>query len=182
MDFLQSVLGDDYNSFAEKINAYNTANPDKAVKIGNLAGGAYVDVEKYNKLQTKASDLTARLEEAQKAGGASAQLQADLAKAQKELAEANGKLTDYERRAVVQSAKVSPEFVDYVAYEASKLVDDKTDFKAALTKFMEANPKYKASTHGVKVGTSPVTKKTSDGAASLNQAMNDAIRSQLRPN
>lgn len=178
MEFLQSVLGDDYAAFAERINAYNTANPDKAVKLGNLAGGAYVDVEKYNKVQHKNEELAASLEAAQKDGGANAQLRAELDKTQKELGIANGKVMGYERKAIASESKVAPEFLDYVVFEASKLVDEKTDFKTALGKFLDTNPKYK-STNVVKMRTSPVAKHTSDGKDDMNNIMNESIRSQF---
>ncbi len=47
MGFLKVILGDMYESFAEKISSYNAANPDKAVKLANLSTGEYVSKEKH---------------------------------------------------------------------------------------------------------------------------------------
>ncbi len=51
MEFLKEILGDMYDSFAERISSYNTANPDKAVKLANLSAGEYVSKEKHTALE-----------------------------------------------------------------------------------------------------------------------------------
>lgn len=50
----------------------------------------------------------------------------------------------YKNRAAVSAAGVVSTFTDFVAYEAAKLVNDDMDFSAALTKYLEKNPQYKA--------------------------------------
>lgn len=63
-------------------------------------------------------------------------------KAERERDEALNKLTAYERKEMMAEAKVNPDFYDYVAFRVGKSVDEKTDFKKALTAFAKENPKY----------------------------------------
>lgn len=49
MEFLKEILGEElYASFSEKVTSYNTANPDKTVKIADLSSGAYVSKQKHD--------------------------------------------------------------------------------------------------------------------------------------
>ncbi|MBO5733623.1 MAG: phage scaffolding protein [Clostridia bacterium] len=49
MEFLKAILGEElYATFSEKIKSHNDTNPDKAVKIADLASGAYVSKQKYD--------------------------------------------------------------------------------------------------------------------------------------
>lgn len=47
MEFLKEVLGDLYESAAERIENYKTGNPDKPLDIVNLADGKYISKEDY---------------------------------------------------------------------------------------------------------------------------------------
>lgn len=49
MDFLKDALGEDFESFKEKIEKYNAEN-ESQLKIANLSEGGYVSREKYDAL------------------------------------------------------------------------------------------------------------------------------------
>jgi hypothetical protein len=175
MDFLKEVLGEEvFSNVSEIVNKYNTTNPDKAIKIANLSTGKYVDVEKFNSMKSKYDEANTKLEQAVKNGNVSEQLKADYEKVKADLLEANNKLTTQERKSVV-SKEVNPEYIDFVVYEVTKLMDDKTDFKQALDKYLESNPKYKVNNNRIVVSTQP--KQSSNGSkVNSNEFMNDAIR------
>lgn len=61
MDFLKEVFGNEaltYDQLAEKLKG------STAIKLGNLAGGAYVGMDKYKALETKAEGLEKQLGDA----------------------------------------------------------------------------------------------------------------------
>lgn len=70
MEFLREVLGEKFDEFAGRINDYNSNNPDKSIKLANLAGGGYVDKDKYASLKTRyekeAEKLKAEVENVKK--------------------------------------------------------------------------------------------------------------------
>lgn len=49
MDFLKEALGEDFDSFKEKIEKYNEEN-ESQLKLANLSEGGYVSREKYDAL------------------------------------------------------------------------------------------------------------------------------------
>lgn len=49
MDFLKDALGEDFDSFKEKIEKYNEQNENQ-LKLANLSEGGYVSREKYDAL------------------------------------------------------------------------------------------------------------------------------------
>lgn len=57
MEFLKQILDADYDLFAEKIEAYNTANPENAVQIADISGGKFVEKSVHD-------DVLAQLEKA----------------------------------------------------------------------------------------------------------------------
>ena len=61
MEFLKQILGDDYDLFAEKINAYNQANPDSAVLIADLSSGGYVEKSVHDALASEFSEKTGQI-------------------------------------------------------------------------------------------------------------------------
>ena len=44
MDFLKPVLGDDFEAFKERLDAYNLENPENTVVIADISGGDYIPV------------------------------------------------------------------------------------------------------------------------------------------
>lgn len=69
---------------------------------------------------------------------------AALLAAQEQANEYKAKLDALERREAVRAAGVSPDYVDFVAFEAGKSVDDVTDFGAALKKYIGENAQFTA--------------------------------------
>ena len=57
MDFLKSVLGDDYSRFSEKIKSYNDAHPERRIKLCDLSEGNYVSKAKYRDLEAQTERL-----------------------------------------------------------------------------------------------------------------------------
>lgn len=85
MDFLKDVLGDGYADFESKVNAYNEANKDKAIKLANLTGGGYVSKDKFATIETEAngyktqlSELNTQIETLKKTSGTSEELKAQF--------------------------------------------------------------------------------------------------------
>jgi len=75
MEFLKEILGDLYEPFVTKINAYNgdEANAEKQIKLANLATGEYVGKGKYDGVtatlsakQTELDTANALIEELKK--------------------------------------------------------------------------------------------------------------------
>lgn len=66
MEFLKTVLGDQYVTFEAAVKAYNEdpANKDNQVKLGNLATGDYVSKDKYTALETANTGLQEQLKTA----------------------------------------------------------------------------------------------------------------------
>lgn len=48
MDFLKDVLGEEFDSFVEKLENFNRENPDRAVKICNLSEGKFVSKARFS--------------------------------------------------------------------------------------------------------------------------------------
>lgn len=64
MDFLKTVLGDElFQTVSQKVNDFNSANPDNAVKIANLSSGEYVSSNKHKELETEANGYKTQLEQ-----------------------------------------------------------------------------------------------------------------------
>lgn len=63
MDFLKEALNEKFTEFAGLINDYNSQNPEKAIKLANLADGGYVDKDKFSSLKTKYEKELSRLKE-----------------------------------------------------------------------------------------------------------------------
>lgn len=56
--------------------------------------------------------------------------------------DARRELEQYKNDAFLEKKGVSKQYRGYVSFEASKLIDDKTDFQQAVEKFLENNPTY----------------------------------------
>ncbi len=56
--------------------------------------------------------------------------------------DARRELEQYKNDAFLASKGVGEQYRGYVAFEVSKLVDDKTDFQKAAEKFLDSNPFY----------------------------------------
>jgi len=61
----------------------------------------------------------------------------------RKLAETEAKLERLQNRDTVIKSGVQPSYADFVAYETAKLIDDETDFEAALQTYLDANAQFK---------------------------------------
>ena len=61
MEFLREVLSEKFDEFSQLVADFNEKNPEKSIKLANLAGGGYVDKDKYQSLKTKLEKETERL-------------------------------------------------------------------------------------------------------------------------
>ncbi len=62
MDFLKDILGEElFENVSSKVNAFNSDNPDKAVKIANLATGLYVDKNKFDSVAAERDGLKTQI-------------------------------------------------------------------------------------------------------------------------
>jgi len=103
--------------------------------------------------------------------------QPDASAIEKERDQYKAQLEERDNRDYLRDKSVKAEDLDYVMFKASKLVDDKTDFKKAADKFLKENPRYAGG--GYKVSTS--TSSGSEGSGeSKNASINDAIRNAAR--
>ncbi len=86
-----------------------------------------------------------------------------------------GKRTSIENCIKVKEAKIDDKFKDFVISEVSKLVDEKTDFDAALKGFVEKNPQYKVPEKTRKVNSSFSMVGNSQSESSKNDVFNNAL-------
>ena len=73
---------------------------------------------------------------------------------------------------------VCPKYTDFVLFEVSKKVDDKTDFKTALKAFLKDNPHYAGGGYRVNTQTKQNGAAGSGGTAGNNT--NDFVNSLIR--
>ena len=73
----------------------------------------------------------------------------DVAAIEKERDGWKEKYEKLEQDAYLKEKGVRAEEADYVLYRAGQLVDDKTDFKKAVDKFLKENPRYVGSAYRV---------------------------------
>ena len=64
MLFLKEVLGEKYEEFKGIIDAYNSENKDKQVKLANLSTGEYVSKAKYDALESEKNNVDTQLKTA----------------------------------------------------------------------------------------------------------------------
>lgn len=62
--------------------------------------------------------------------------------AERERDEARQELEQYKQKDKIKKANVEDRYVDFVMFEVSKKVDDKTTFDKALEKYLKENPQY----------------------------------------
>ena len=67
MLFLKEVLGEKYEEFKGIIDAYNSENKDKQVKLANLSTGEYVSKAKYDALESEKNNVDTQLKTANEA-------------------------------------------------------------------------------------------------------------------
>lgn len=87
------------------------------------------------------------------------------------------KVEHYENRELLTKKNVSAEFMDFVQFEASKLVTDKKTFEQAVDQYLKDNPKY--TTTGMRVDTG-VSGGSGESETNANSEINNMIRGALR--
>lgn len=103
--------------------------------------------------------------------------QPDASAIEKERDQYKAQLEERDNRDYLRDKNVKADDLDYVAFKAKQLMDDKTDFKKAADKFLKENPRFAGT--GYKVSTS--SSSTENGSSdSKNASINDAIRNAAR--
>lgn len=103
--------------------------------------------------------------------------QPDVDKLTKERDDALRKLQERDNMELLRSKGVPQEFLEFVAYKISALVDDKTTFEKAAEKWLKENPKYTG--NGYRVASSSAPGSTQE-TGSANSSINDRIRAAAR--
>jgi len=134
-------------------------------KLADLATGEYVSKGKYDDAMKaaakKQAELAAKVEEltqaAEEPKSQVEKLAAEIEALKKSHEDATQRATRLEREKAV-SAKVSdPKLAKLALIEAEALMDDDTDFEAALAKLIESDPDYTAERETEEPGTRFVT-------------------------
>ena len=63
MLFLKEILGEKYEEFKGIIDAYNSENKDKQVKLANLSTGEYVSKAKYDALESEKNNVDTKAQD-----------------------------------------------------------------------------------------------------------------------
>lgn len=91
---------------------------------------------------------------------------------EKERDDARKELEAYRQKDILKESGVDAKYADFVHFEVSKKVDDKTDFKAALKTFLKDNPQYAGG--GYRVNVQAKTGASQAGSAGGNTQVPDA--------
>ena len=102
----------------------------------------------------------------------------DVAAIEKERDDAKKELESYKQKDILKENGVDAKYTDFVLFEVSKKVDDKTDFKTALKAFLKDNPHYAGSGSRVNTQTKQNVAAGSGGTAGNNT--NDFVNSLIR--
>ena len=100
----------------------------------------------------------------------------DVAAIEKERDEARKELESYKQKELLKESGVDAKYTDFVLFEVSKKVDDKTDFKTALKAFLKDNPQYAGG--GYRVNVQPKSGAPSAGPTGTNT--NDYVNAMIR--
>ena len=95
---------------------------------------------------------------------------------EKERDEARKELEAYKQKELLKESGVDTKYIDFVLFEVSKKVDDKTDFKTALKAFLKDNPQYAGG--GYRVNVQPKSGAPSAGPTGNNT--NDYVNAMIR--
>lgn len=87
--------------------------------------------------------------------------------------EARRELEQYKNNAFLKANGVRDQDMDYVAFKASQMMDDKTDFKQAAEKFLKENPRYAGQGYRV------VSTGKPDGGSGTGSACDQGIRKAM---
>ncbi|MGN0276763.1 MAG: hypothetical protein ACI4CZ_06165 [Hominisplanchenecus sp.] len=100
----------------------------------------------------------------------------NVSQIEKERDEARKELEAYKQKELLKESGVDTKYTDFVLFEVSKKVDDKTDFKTALKAFLKDNPQYAGG--GYRVNVQPKSGAPSAGQTGTNT--NDYVNAMIR--
>lgn len=103
--------------------------------------------------------------------------QPDASAIEKERDQYKAQLEERDNKDYLRDKNVKAEDLDYVMFKAKQLIDEKTDFKKAVDKFLKENPRYAGSSYRVSTSTPSGAEGSSQ---SSNASINDAIRNAAR--
>ena len=166
MEELKSVFGEEaltYESFTQKVT-------DAGLKLGNLGSGNYVAKGKFDKLQTEFNQYKLDNDVSK---------YADYDSIKQELADLKAQQVESAQLGEVSKAGVDEKFAKFVMSEVRAMVDDKKDFATCLKEYLDANEQYKVaqSKSFFTKGNTSLNLQGKDGAKSVNQKMNEFLRS-----
>jgi len=99
---------------------------------------------------------------------------------EKERDDAKKELEAYRQKDILKESGVEARYEDYVLFEVSKKVDDKTDFKAALKAFLKDNPQYAGGGYRVNVQAKTGASQAGSAGNNTNDFVNSLIRKAAR--
>lgn len=179
IDFLKEIVGDDlFGQVSSKVTEYNSKNADKPLNAVNLTAGGYVASGKYVDLEKKYNILNTDHTKLKEGKTLDAQLADNYAALQKNYDTLSAEHTQTKRVQSVLGKKVNPQYAEFVAYEAGKLVSDTVDFDKALDGYLVKNPAYKGVSNQQpqqKVSTSPKFGGGTNTESNANAAMNNML-------
>lgn len=100
--------------------------------------------------------------------------QPNVVELEKQLNEANAKVTEMENTDYLRGMGVKSDDLDYVLFKVSKQVNEKTDFKKTDDTFLKENPRFTG--QGCKV----VSTGKTDGGSGTGQTTHDSINASIR--
>lgn len=154
----------------EQIEEFATARAERATKAA---------LKDYFSKQGMSEEEVSSAIEAYKAKKKAAA--PDVDKITRERDEARAEIARMKNTAMIRDEGVKPAFVDYVNFEVSKKVDDKTAYKDALKAFLKDHPEYTGETekpktgYRVKTGAGTTTKGDGGKNADINSALRKAF-------
>lgn len=104
----------------------------------------------------------------------------DISAIEKERDDAKKELEAYRQKDLLKENGVDEKYMDYVLFEVSKKVDDKTDFKAALKTFLKDNPQYIGGGYRINVPPKPGAPAAGSAGTNTNDFVNAMIRKAAR--
>lgn len=129
MEELKALFEDgaiDYDTFEQKL-------AESGLKLANLSGGGYVDINKYAKLKQQFDEYKTQNDVSQYADYDDLKAEIEMLKAEKLEA---SQLHD------LASAGVDEKFRKFVLAEVRPLVNENTDFKTALEGYLKENNQF----------------------------------------
>lgn len=140
MEELQALFGDgslSYNEFEQKLT-----EAGETIKLANLKSGNYVDKAKFEKLEKGLEDYKTKYSALEESTKGYTELQTKFDDVSKKYEELLGKQEIAEKMGKIKSANVEDRFAKFVYSEVNALIDDKTDFQTALTKYLKENAQF----------------------------------------